>query len=50
MVAHNVTEEVNKAWSSSALPSGAFWKLVADKSADYFCTIHPVMKGKLNVQ
>lgn len=50
LVAHNVTEEAHKAWSSSALATGKSWKLVAAQSANYYCTIHPVMKGKLVVQ
>jgi plastocyanin len=50
MVDHNVTEEAQKAWSSSALATGKSWKLVPTQSASYYCTIHQVMKGKLVVQ
>lgn len=50
IVAHNVTEESNKRWSSSPLSTGKSWRLVAEQSANYYCTIHPVMKGKLLVQ
>ncbi len=50
LVEHNVTEESNKAWTSSSLPNGASWRLVVLNSANYYCTIHPVMKGKLKIQ
>ena len=49
MVAHNITEESNTAWSSSPLSTGKTWRFVAMQSANYYCTIHPVMKGKLFV-
>lgn len=49
MVAHDVTEETSKAWSSNLLHPGKSWSIVADKSADYYCSIHVVMKGKITV-
>ena len=50
LVAHNVTEAINKAWGSPTLASGDSWKLMVTQSANYYCTIHPVMKGSLVVQ
>ena len=50
IVAHDVTEESSKAWTSSLMPVGQSWSLVATQSADYYCSIHVVMKGKLVVQ
>lgn len=50
IVDHNVTEEKNKEWSSSTLPPGKSWNMIVIKDADYLCTIHPVMKGKLTVK
>lgn len=50
IVDHNVTEEANKEWSSANLPQGKTWSMVVKKAATYFCTIHPVMKGKLIVK
>jgi plastocyanin len=50
MVAHDVTEQSNKAWTSSLMPVGQSWSLVVDQTADYYCSIHVVMKGKLIVQ
>ena len=49
-VDHDITEEKNKAWSSSALKANARWSRVISESADYFCSIHVVMKGKLKVK
>ena len=50
IVAHDVTEESNKSWTSSLMPVGQSWSLVVTQSADYYCSIHVVMKGKLIVQ
>ena len=50
IVTHNVTEGPGKAWASSPLPPGAVWKMEALKSANYFCALHPVMKGSLTVK
>ncbi len=49
IVGHNATE-VNKAWASPTLNNGDSWKIVPDKSADYYCSIHIVMKGKIVVK
>lgn len=50
IVAHDVTEEETKAWSSAPLQTEQTWMMVAEKSANYFCSIHPVMKGRIIVQ
>ena len=50
IVDHNVTEEKNKEWTSSTLSPGKSWSHIVTKNADYLCTIHPVMKGKLSVK
>jgi len=49
-VMHDVTEEAHKEWSSSPLAAGASWRMVANKSADYYCSIHQVMKGKFVIE
>lgn len=46
---HCVTD-TGKVWTSSTIEPGKFWKKVMTKSADYFCAIHVVMKGKVAVQ
>lgn len=50
IMAHNVTEEKRKAWASPLLPAGKSWKMVARESSTYFCSLHPVMKGKIQVK
>jgi len=50
IVTHDVTEEKSKVWTSGPLAPGKSWSLVVTKSADYYCSIHVVMKGKLIVQ
>ncbi|MES2419302.1 MAG: plastocyanin/azurin family copper-binding protein [Bacteroidota bacterium] len=50
MVAHDVTEEDTKAWSSSLLPAGKSWKMEVNYESNYFCSIHAVMKGKIRME
>jgi plastocyanin len=50
IVAHDVTEQAHKLWTSGPLAPGESWNLVVTESADYYCSIHVVMKGKLVVQ
>lgn len=50
IVAHCVTEETTKAWTSSKIPAGASWKMIVNASSNYFCAIHQVMKGKIIVE
>jgi len=48
-VDHDITEEKNKLWSSSALKPGNKWSRIITENTDYFCSIHVVMKGKLKL-
>lgn len=50
MMAHDVTEQVSKAWSSSPIPAGGSWKMEVTGDADYYCSIHEVMKGKIELK
>ncbi|MEO8569597.1 MAG: plastocyanin/azurin family copper-binding protein [Ginsengibacter sp.] len=50
IVAHDVTEQPGKTWTSSPLTTGESWSMVATQSADYYCSIHVVMTGKLVVK
>ncbi|MBS1781452.1 MAG: cupredoxin domain-containing protein [Bacteroidetes bacterium] len=50
MVDHTVTDQADTAHSSGILHSGSAYTLKVDKSFNYYCMIHPVMKGKLIVQ
>ena len=47
---HDVTEQTKKTWASSPLSTGQSWTLVVTESADYFCNLHQVMKGKITVE
>jgi plastocyanin len=47
---HDVTEGKNKAWTSTPLSTDQSYRMVVNESADYYCSIHPVMKGKLVMQ
>lgn len=47
MVTHDITEEATKARSSNLVAPSKFWSMIADKSANYYCSIHVVMKVKL---
>ena len=48
MVMHDITE-VSKKWSHQ-LPVNESWIYTADKSTEYYCSLHPVMKGKIVVE
>ena len=50
MLVHDVTEEKSKVWGSSSLSPGQSFSLAISENADYYCTIHPVMKGKILVK
>jgi plastocyanin len=47
MLVHNVTEAKAKKWNSPSLAPGDSYKMVVNESSDYYCSLHPVMKGKL---
>jgi plastocyanin len=47
---HDVTEETKKIWNSPPLTIGQSWTKVISVSAEYYCSIHLVMKGKLKVE
>ena len=49
ILAHDVTEKDSK-WASPKLNMEDSWTKVADDSFEYFCSIHVVMTGKVNVE
>lgn len=49
IVEHDVTELSKKEWASSKLAAGASWSMVVNKSEDYYCNLHVVMRGKIVV-
>jgi plastocyanin len=50
IVDHDVTEAASEAWKSFRLKPGQVWTLAPSKSADYYCNLHQVMKGKIVVE
>jgi putative membrane protein len=48
LMTHDVTEGASKLWSSGPIVPGGSWKMVVAKAANYYCSIHIVMKGKIN--
>lgn len=50
MVDHDITQFPGRGWSSDTLKPGEAWKTVVGADDDYFCSIHPTMKGKLMVR
>jgi plastocyanin len=50
IVAHDITEEPEKSWTSSLLAAGKSYKLSFWQTSDYYCSIHPTMKGRIIVQ
>ncbi len=49
IVAHNITDSPENKWTSGTLARGKSWKKVIDINIDYYCSIHPTMKGKIIV-
>ncbi len=50
ITAHDVTEQPNSTWTSSSMPVGASWQMVASETSDYYCSIHVVMTGRIVVK
>lgn len=50
LVTHDITEDPGKKWTSSQLPADESWSMTVTESSDYYCTLHPVMKGKIIVK
>ncbi len=50
IVPHNVTAFPGNEWTSGTLNVGTTWKKVMEDDIDYYCSIHPTMKGKIAVK
>jgi plastocyanin len=50
ILTHDVTEQKDKAWTSGPIQMAKTWKMEARESADYYCSIHVVMKGRITVK
>lgn len=49
IVPHNAVQ-TDSTWYSPVLNNGDTWRFVPEKSDDYYCSIHLVMKGKIIVK
>lgn len=49
IVAHNVTQDTARAWTSGEIAVGESWTLVPNEGFDYLCTLHPTMKASVSV-
>ena len=49
-IVNHCVSESKSTWKSEPIPSGKTWKKVITQSADYYCAIHPDMKGKIVVE
>lgn len=49
VVLHNVTEKTGS-WASSPIRRNTRWEKRILSSADYYCSLHPVMKGRIQVK
>lgn len=50
LVTHDITDDPGKTWTSSALPADESWSMTVTQSSNYYCTLHPTMKGKVAVE
>jgi plastocyanin len=47
LVDHDITSTGGESWNSGPLHPGKSWSRIFPGGAEYYCSIHPVMKGKL---
>jgi plastocyanin len=47
---HDVTELTEKKWSSSKISPGDSWKMIVTEPSQYYCSIHLVMKGNIELK
>jgi plastocyanin len=50
LVTHNVTAYPGKKWTSGPIDSGDSWKKAITKGFNYFCSIHPTMRGTIKIK
>lgn len=49
IVPHNITDFPGAKWTSGTLVLDGSWEKSISNSFDYYCSIHPTMKGKIIV-
>lgn len=50
IVPHDVAAFPGNEWSSDTLSMGQTWLKVIEKEFEYFCNIHPIMRGKIDLK
>ncbi len=50
IVFHDVTDRKSKSWKSGEMKSKAVWQRAITESADYYCSLHVIMEGKIIVR
>ncbi|MGC1632290.1 MAG: plastocyanin/azurin family copper-binding protein, partial [Gelidibacter sp.] len=49
LVPHNITDFPKDRWTSGTLALNGSWEKGMSNTLDYYCSIHPTMKGKIIV-
>ena len=49
IVPHNITDFPKDKWTSGTLALSSSWEKSINDTFDYYCSIHPTMKGKIIV-
>lgn len=50
IVDHDVTDHDGDAFASGTLKPGEMWKHVFDSDANYYCSLHVIMEGRIEVE
>lgn len=50
LVKHNVTAYPGEKWTSGPIPPDSSWRRVVSDTFNYFCSIHPTMKGQVKLK
>ncbi len=50
MVEHDITEQKEKKWASAKLKTDMKFTRVFNETTGYFCSIHPVMTGRIIIE
>lgn len=50
IVTHDVSRDPDRTWTSGDLEVGQTFEMIPEGDFDYFCSIHPTMKGKVRIK
>lgn len=48
-IIHDIAEKENNLWRSEQLEKGESHAIRVDTDTDYYCTLHPVMQGRIYI-